>query len=59
MTTTLQKDARGLAGQTIGDTGMCSVNQTSLIYRGYEIGGRVSADDREQAERERAGRFPR
>ncbi len=30
-------DARGLAGQTIGDTTICSVNQTQLIYRGYEI----------------------
>jgi 2-methylcitrate synthase/citrate synthase II len=39
MTTTMPKpkDARGLAGQTIGDTEICSVNQTSLIYRGYEI----------------------
>ena len=31
------KDTRGLAGQTVGDTQICSVNQTSLIYRGYEI----------------------
>ncbi len=30
-------DTRGLAGQTIGDTAVCSVNQTQLIYRGYEI----------------------
>ncbi|MCH2162635.1 MAG: hypothetical protein MK085_12285, partial [Phycisphaerales bacterium] len=30
-------DTRGLAGQTVGDTGICSVNQTQLIYRGYEI----------------------
>ncbi len=30
-------DTRGLAGQTIGDTTICSVNQTQLIYRGYEI----------------------
>ena len=30
-------DTRGLAGQTIGDTSICSVNQTQLIYRGYEI----------------------
>ncbi len=39
MTTTADKpkDTRGLAGQTIGDTQICSVNQTSLIYRGYEI----------------------
>ena len=32
-----QADQRGLAGQTIGDTSVCSVNQTQLIYRGYEI----------------------
>ena len=38
MTTTMPpKDTRGLAGQTIGDTEICSVNQTQLIYRGYEI----------------------
>ena len=37
MTTTKSKDTRGLAGQTIGDTAICSVNQTSLLYRGYEI----------------------
>jgi 2-methylcitrate synthase/citrate synthase II len=39
MTTTMPKpkDTRGLAGQTIGETEICSVNQTSLIYRGYEI----------------------
>ena len=30
-------DTRGLAGQTAGDTMICSVNQTQLIYRGYEI----------------------
>ena len=30
-------DTRGLAGQTIGDTKVCSVNQTQLIYRGFEI----------------------
>ncbi|MGI9012643.1 MAG: citrate/2-methylcitrate synthase [Phycisphaerales bacterium] len=30
-------DARGLAGQTIGDTSICAVNQTQLMYRGYEI----------------------
>ena len=37
--TTTQKapDTRGLAGQTIGDTQICSVNQTQLIYRGFEI----------------------
>ncbi|NNF44927.1 MAG: citrate synthase [Phycisphaerales bacterium] len=33
----MPKDTRGLAGQTIGDTEICAVNQTSLIYRGYEI----------------------
>ncbi|MCP3904019.1 MAG: citrate synthase [Planctomycetes bacterium] len=37
MTTTLPKETRGLAGVEIGDTAICSVNQTSLIYRGYEI----------------------
>jgi len=31
------QDTRGLAGQTIGDTGVCQVSQTELIYRGYEI----------------------
>jgi citrate synthase len=30
-------DTRGLAGQAVGDTSICSVNQTQLIYRGYEI----------------------
>jgi len=30
-------DTRGLAGQTIGETKVCSVNQTQLIYRGFEI----------------------
>jgi len=30
-------DTRGLAGQTIGDTSICAVSQTQLIYRGYEI----------------------
>ena len=37
--TTTQKapDTRGLAGQTIGDTQVCAVNQTQLIYRGFEI----------------------
>ena len=30
-------DTRGLAGQTVGDTAICLVNQTQLIYRGYEI----------------------
>jgi len=39
MTTTESKpkDTRGLAGQTAGETKICSVNQTQLIYRGYEI----------------------
>ena len=32
-----QTDDRGLAGQTIGDTSVCAVNQTQLMYRGYEI----------------------
>ncbi|MDP7008348.1 MAG: citrate/2-methylcitrate synthase [Phycisphaerales bacterium] len=32
-----QADQRGLAGQVIGDTSVCSVNQTQLMYRGYEI----------------------
>jgi len=36
-TETKPQDSRGLAGQTIGDTDICSVNQTQLIYRGYEI----------------------
>ncbi len=31
------KDTRGLAGQTVGDTSVCAVTQTQLIYRGYEI----------------------
>ncbi len=31
------QDTRGLAGVTIGDTEICTVNQTQLIYRGYEI----------------------
>ena len=35
--TTPSADTRGLAGQTIGETTICSVNQTQLIYRGYEI----------------------
>ena len=30
-------DTRGLAGQTIGETSVCAVTQTELIYRGYEI----------------------
>jgi 2-methylcitrate synthase/citrate synthase II len=31
------QDTRGLAGQTVGETGICAVTQTQLIYRGYEI----------------------
>jgi 2-methylcitrate synthase/citrate synthase II len=31
------KVAAGLAGVTIGDTQVCAVNQTQLMYRGYEI----------------------
>ncbi|MBL9148732.1 MAG: citrate synthase [Phycisphaerae bacterium] len=30
-------DTRGLAGQTVGETSVCAVTQTELIYRGYEI----------------------
>ena len=30
-------DSRGLAGQVIGETQVCAVNQTQLMYRGYEI----------------------
>ena len=37
MTTTMPSDTRGLAGQTVGDTDICAVGQTSLVYRGYEI----------------------
>ena len=36
-TTPSKQDSRGLAGQTIGETEVCAVNQTQLIYRGYEI----------------------
>jgi 2-methylcitrate synthase/citrate synthase II len=36
-TTDKGKDTRGLAGQAIGDTAICSVGQSHLIYRGYEI----------------------
>ncbi len=36
-TTPKPKDARGLAGQTVGDTEICRVGQTELLYRGYEI----------------------
>ena len=36
-TSTPSADTRGLAGQTVGDTSVCAVNQTQLIYRGYEI----------------------
>ncbi len=34
---TKASDNRGLAGLTAGDTSICAVNQTQLIYRGYEI----------------------
>jgi citrate synthase len=39
MTTPTPKpvDTRGLAGQTVGDTEICAVTQTELLYRGYEI----------------------
>jgi len=40
MTTTTENKphtAAGLAGVTIGDTQVCSVSQTQLLYRGYEI----------------------
>jgi len=30
-------DTRGLAGQTVGETSICAVTQTELIYRGFEI----------------------
>jgi 2-methylcitrate synthase/citrate synthase II len=30
-------DTRGLANQVIGETKICAVTQTELIYRGYEI----------------------
>ena len=30
-------DTRGLAGQSVGETAICEVNQTQLVYRGYEI----------------------
>jgi citrate synthase len=30
-------EAKGLAGVTVGDTSVCAVTQTQLIYRGYEI----------------------
>ncbi|MHC4810099.1 MAG: citrate/2-methylcitrate synthase [Planctomycetota bacterium] len=36
-TTSAPKDTRGLAGQTVGETRICAVNQTQLLYRGYEI----------------------
>ncbi len=29
--------AEGLAGVVVGDTTICTVNQTQLLYRGYEI----------------------
>jgi 2-methylcitrate synthase/citrate synthase II len=31
------QDTRGLAGQTVGETSICAVTQTQLMYRGYEI----------------------
>ena len=34
---TKNQDTRGLAGQVIGETAICAVNQTQLMYRGYEI----------------------
>jgi citrate synthase len=39
MTATEEKPnaAVGLAGVTVGDTEVCTVNQTQLLYRGYEI----------------------
>ena len=39
MTTTESQPraAVGLAGVTVGDTQICAVNQTQLMYRGYEI----------------------
>ena len=37
MSTTTPPDTRGLAGVVAGDTAVCSVNQTQLIYRGFEI----------------------
>ena len=30
-------DTRGLANQVVGETKICAVTQTELIYRGYEI----------------------
>ena len=30
-------DTRGLAGQTVGETAICAVTQSELIYRGFEI----------------------
>ena len=30
-------DTRGLAGQTVGETPICAVTQSELIYRGFEI----------------------
>ncbi len=35
--TTEAKAAEGLAGVTVGDTQICAVTQTQLLYRGYEI----------------------
>jgi citrate synthase len=30
-------DTRGLANQVVGETKVCAVTQSELIYRGYEI----------------------
>jgi len=35
--TTKPQDTRGLAGLTVGETSICAVTQTQLMYRGYEI----------------------
>lgn len=32
-----QPDTRGLAGLSVGETSVCAVTQTELLYRGYEI----------------------
>ena len=33
-------DTRGLANQVVGETKVCAVTQSELIYRGYEIADR-------------------
>jgi 2-methylcitrate synthase/citrate synthase II len=33
----VKANQEGLAGQVIGETSVCAVNQTQLMYRGYEI----------------------